>query len=74
MDIYEEVILEDCPFCGGTGVLEEENDWCWYAVCLDCGSQTAPIEYRNSEERETAVRKVASLWNLGKVIRADLGE
>ncbi len=72
--LYKEIILEDCPFCGGIGLLEEENEWCWYAVCMDCGSQTAPIEYRNAEERKTAALKAASLWNLGKVIRADLGE
>ena len=25
MDIYEELILQDCPYCGGAGLLEEEN-------------------------------------------------
>ena len=37
MDIYEEVTLQDCPYCGGPGVLEEENGWCWSVVCMDCG-------------------------------------
>ena len=41
MNIHEELLLQDCPFCGGAGLLEEENGWCWYAVCVDCGSQTA---------------------------------
>ena len=74
MDIYKEIILEDCPFCGGAGLLEEENGWCWYVTCMDCGSQTAPIEYRKEEGRRTAAEKAAGLWNLGKVIRSDLGE
>ena len=29
--------LYDCPFCGGAGLLEEENGWCWYVTCMDCG-------------------------------------
>ena len=51
MDIYEELILQDCPFCGGPGLLEEENGWCWYVMCMDCGAQTAAMEFRNAEER-----------------------
>ncbi|MBQ6314135.1 MAG: Lar family restriction alleviation protein [Mogibacterium sp.] len=74
MEIYKKFELEDCPFCGGAGLLEEENDWCWYVTCVDCGSQTAPIEYRRAEDREGAAGKAANLWNLGKVIRSDLGE
>ncbi|MBQ3291251.1 MAG: Lar family restriction alleviation protein [Mogibacterium sp.] len=74
MDIFKEVVLEDCPFCGGAGLLEEEEGWCWYAICVDCGSQTAPIEYRRAEDRESAARKVGQLWNMGKVVRSDLGE
>ena len=74
MDIYKKLPLEDCPYCGGAGLLEEENGWCWYVTCMDCGSQTAPIEYRTPEKREEAAQKAASLWNLAKVIRSDLGE
>lgn len=74
LEIYKRVELEGCPYCGGAGLLEEENNWCWYAICVDCGSQTAPIEYKRAEDRETAARKVAQLWNNGKVIRSDLGE
>ena len=29
MDIYKEIDLADCPCCGGGGLLEEENGWCW---------------------------------------------
>ena len=56
MDITEKIILEDCPYCGGAGLLEEENGWCWYVTCMDCGSQTASFEYRRAEDREDAAR------------------
>ena len=74
MDIFEELELQDCPYCGGVGLLEEENGWCWYAMCLDCGAQTAPIEIRCAKDRRDAARRVANLWNVGKVIRPDNGE
>ena len=74
LDIEKEIILEDCPYCGGAGLLEEENGWCWYVSCMDCGSQTAAFEYKRPEDREEAARKAAYIWNMGKAIRADLGE
>ena len=74
MNIHEELILQDCPFCGGAGLLEEENGWCWYAVCVDCGSQTAAFEYRRPEDRLEAAKQAAHLWNIGKVVRSDLSE
>ena len=40
MDIRDELELQDCPFCGGPGLLEEENGWCWYVMCMDCGAQS----------------------------------
>lgn len=72
--IHIEVDLEDCPFCGGPGVLEEENGWCWYVACADCGSQTAAIEYKSDEESPEAARKAADLWNSRKVLRSNIGE
>ncbi len=74
MNIHEELFLQDCPFCGGAGLLEEENGWCWYVTCVDCGSQTAAFEYKSPEERIVAAKKAAHLWNIGKVIRSDLSE
>ena len=74
MDIYKEIELHDCPYCGGAGLLEEENGWCWYVTCMNCGSQTAPIDYRTPDKREDAARSAATLWNRGKVVRSDLGE
>ncbi len=74
MSIYEELPLQDCPLCGGTGLLEEENGWCWYAMCVDCGAQTASFEFDTPEESAAAARKAAHLWNIGKVVRSDNGE
>lgn len=74
MIIHEELELHDCPYCGGPGILEEENGWCWYVACADCGSQTAHFEFRTEAERLEAARKAAHLWNIGKVVRSDIGE
>ena len=41
---------------------------------MDCGSQTGEFAYSNPEERVTAARRAAYVWNIGKVIRSDLGE
>ena len=30
MDIYKDIDLQDCPYCDGAAMLEEENGWCWY--------------------------------------------
>ena len=74
MEIYKELNLQDCPFCGGPGLLEEEQGWCWTVTCLDCGAQTAAFEFRRPEDRLEAARKAAYLWNIGKVIRPGVGE
>lgn len=74
MDIYEELELQDCPYCGGAGTLEEEGGWCWYAVCMDCGAQTAHFEFRAPEERAEAAKKAAHLWNIGKIVRGNGGD
>ena len=74
MEIHEEFILQDCPYCRGAGILEEENGWCWYVMCMDCGAQTAPVEYKRDDGRREAAKMAAQLWNIGKVIRPDNGE
>ena len=74
MNIHEKLILQDCPFCGGAGLLEEENGWCWYAMCMDCGALTAPMEFHRPDERREAAGKAAHLWNIGKVVRANPNE
>ena len=49
MDPIYEIELEDCPFCGGPGVMQEENGWCVYVECPDCGAHTFPyVECRNN--------------------------
>lgn len=74
MDIYKKILLEDCPYCGGAGLLEEENGWCWYVTCMDCGAHTAQFEYNAPAEREAAAQSAANVWNDGKAIRSDPGE
>ncbi len=74
MDIYKEIELHDCPFCGGAGLLDDGNGWCWTVTCMDCGSQTGEFAFRNETERTEAAKSAAKVWNLGKVIRSDLGE
>ena len=74
MNIHEELILNDCPYCGGAGLLEEENGWCWYVMCVDCGSQTAHFDYKTPEERFEAARRAAGVWNIGKVVKGNIGE
>ena len=58
MESYQEIELQECPICGGAGLMEEENGWCFYVACLDCGSHTAEIRYE----------RAAHLWNIGKVL------
>jgi hypothetical protein len=72
-NIHEQLLLQDCPYCGGPGLLEEEHGWCWYAVCLDCGAQTAAFEFKKPENREAAARTAADMWNLGKIMRSGAG-
>ena len=74
MELYEELDLQDCPICRGTGVLEEENGWCCYIACMDCGAETAHAEYRTPEERLEAARRVALLWNMGKVVHTGMSD
>ena len=73
LNIYEQIDLQHCPYCGGAGLLEEEQDG-WYVMCMDCGSQTASIEFRTPDSRLESARKAAHLWNIGKVLRSHLGD
>ncbi|MBQ4381528.1 MAG: Lar family restriction alleviation protein [Oscillospiraceae bacterium] len=74
MDIYEEIELGECPYCGCAGLLEEEEGWCWYVMCTGCGSQTAEVRFASPEERLPAARKAALFWNMGKILRGGLGD
>lgn len=74
VNVYEEVDLLECPVCQGPGVLEEENGWCFYVNCMDCGCRTAEIGYTTDDERLIAAKKAGALWNNGKVISHSPGE
>ena len=67
--------LEDCPICReGVGSVEHEGGWCVYVECLECGSHTAHFSYKNDEEKAAAEEAAVHTWNIGKVIRQNLGE
>jgi len=68
MDILEHLDVFDCPLCGGPGLLEEENGWCLYVTCLDCGCHTAALPFHSEEERTRVAEQAVSTWNIGKVI------
>ena len=70
----KELFLEDCPMCRGNGMIVHEGGWNVQVECADCGSHTVYLDYNNEEEKEEAVRGVVRLWNLGKVIKQNLGE
>jgi hypothetical protein len=74
MEIYDEIELSGCPYCGGAGLLDDGNGWCWTVTCMDCGSQTGAFAFTDSESRKAAARRAAYVWNIGKVISSDLGE
>lgn len=66
--------LEICPCCRGNGLLIHEGGWSVQVECADCGSHTVYVEYGTEEEKMEAEKKVAMLWNLGKVVKANIGE
>ena len=74
MDLFDEIELFDCPQCHGPGLIQEENGWCLYVECLDCGCHTAELPFKNADERQTVAKQAASLWNIGKVIASGVGE
>ena len=74
MDLLNEIELFDCPQCHGPGLLQEENGWCLYVECLDCGCHTAEIPYTNADERTLAMQRAVTTWNIGKVIPMSPGE
>ena len=66
--------LEECPICRGAGYIMHEGGWNVQVECADCGSQTVYLAYENEKEKEEAVAGVVRLWNLGKVIKQNIGE
>ena len=45
-----------------------------YACCLNCGTETAHVSCKTPEERLEAARRVAMLWNMGKVVHTGVGD
>ena len=74
MDFYEEFELQDCPVCGGTGLLEEENHSGFSVTCLDCASHSVVIDFKSEDDKRQAAQKAVELWNTGKVISSSPGE
>lgn len=74
MEVNPNVILEECPVCRGSGFMVHEGGWNVQIECSDCSAHTVYVEYSNEEEKLEAERHVVRLWNLGKVIKSDVGE
>ena len=74
----EELFHEDlnfCPICNeDVAYVETENDYWAYVICAHCGSRTVTATYRTPAEKVTAIKQVAHLWNIGKVIAERRGE
>lgn len=73
MEVNPNVVLEDCPICRGNGFLVHEGGWNVQVECCDCSAHTVYVEYKNDAEKELAEKQVVTLWNLGKVVKDDLG-
>lgn len=70
----KDILILDCPRCDGPAVIEDEEGWCCYISCMDCGCHTVEVAYATEKERLSAIQKAATLWNCGKVIKLELGE
>ena len=73
MEVNPNVILEECPVCRGNGFLVHEGGWSVQVECCDCNAHTVYVEYSNENEKKEAEKQVVTLWNLGKVIKDDIG-
>ncbi len=73
--MYKEILeLECCPICRGTGTIMHEGGWSVQVECLDCSAHTVYVEYDGEEQKAEAEKRVAYLWNIGKVIHSERGE
>ena len=70
----ELILLEECPICRGAGMIMHEGGWSVQVECADCSAHTVYLEYNNEAEKLEAEKAVAMLWNIGKVVRGDIGE
>ena len=74
MEINPNYVLEDCPICRGSGMVVHEGGWNVQVECTDCSAHTVYVEYENEQQKIDAEKQVVTLWNIGKVIKSDVGE
>lgn len=74
MEVNPNYILEECPICRGSGFVVHEGGWNVQVECADCSAHTVYVEYETEEEKVAAEQQVVTLWNVGKVIKSDVGE
>lgn len=74
MEVNPNYILEDCPVCRGSGMVVHEGGWNVQVECTDCSAHTVYVEYDSEEQKLNAEKQVVTLWNLGKVVKSDVGE
>ncbi len=74
MDKKDIIELEECPICRGPGMIMHEGGWNVQVECADCSAHTVFVEYNNEAEKLEAEKKVAMLWNIGKVVKSDISE
>ena len=53
---------------------EAQDGNSFYVACMDCGSRSVNIDYKEEAKREDAAQRAADLWNTGKVISSHPGE
>jgi len=74
MEVNPNYVLEECPICRGAGIVMHEGGWNVQVECADCSAHTVYVEYKSEEEKKAAEEQVVRLWNLGKVVRTEIGE
>ena len=74
MEVNPNYILEECPICRGAGMVMHEGGWNVQVECADCSAHTVSVEYANEQQKLDAEQQVVRLWNLGKVVRSEIGE
>lgn len=74
MEVNPNYILEDCPICRGSGMVVHEGGWNVQVECTDCSAHTVYVEYENEQQKIEAEKQVVTLWNIGKVVKSDVGE
>lgn len=72
MEVNPNFVLEECPVCRGSGFVVHEGGWNVQVECADCSAHTVYVDYNTEGEKKAAEEKVVRLWNMGKVIKADI--